>query len=98
MYKRQTEKEWRARTSSSRANEVVGPKPKGRSAADAPGSESSYCIGIWNVRSMNLGKLNVVKQEMARINLDVLGILKWMGIQTIIIATTMGKNPVEEME
>ena len=38
-----------------------------------------YCIGIWNVRSMNQGKLEVVKQEMARVNTDILGIseLKW---------------------
>ena len=38
-----------------------------------------YCIGIWNVRSMNQGKLEVVKQEMARVNVNILGIceLKW---------------------
>ena len=43
-----------------------------------------YCIGTWNVRSMNRGKLEVVKQEMARVNIDILGIseLKW---------TTMGE-------
>ena len=41
-----------------------------------------YCIGTWNVRSMNQGKLNVVKQEMARVNTDILGIseLKWTGM------------------
>ena len=41
-----------------------------------------YCIGTWNVRSMNQGKLEVVKQEMARVNVDILGIieLKWTGI------------------
>ena len=33
-----------------------------------------YCIGTWNVRSMNQGKLEVVKQEMARVNVDILGI------------------------
>ena len=40
-----------------------------------------YCIGTWNVRSMNQGKLEVVKQEMARVNIDILGIseLKWTG-------------------
>ena len=37
-----TEEEWRTRTSSSRANEVVGPKPKGHSAADVPGSERKF--------------------------------------------------------
>ena len=41
-----------------------------------------YCIGIWNVRSMNQGKLEVVKQEMARMGIDILGIgkLKWTGM------------------
>ena len=41
--------------------------------------KEQYCIEIWNVRSMNQGKLKVVKQEMARVNIDILGIseLKW---------------------
>ena len=41
-----------------------------------------YCIGTWNVRSMNQGKLEVIKQEMARVNVDILGIseLKWTGM------------------
>ena len=41
--------------------------------------KEQYCIGTWNVRSMNQGKLEVVKQEMARVNIDSLGIseLKW---------------------
>ena len=41
-----------------------------------------YCIGTWNVRSMNQGKLEVIKQEMARVNTDILGIseLKWTGM------------------
>ena len=41
--------------------------------------KEQYCIGTWNVRSMNHGKLEVVKQEMARVNIDILGIgkLKW---------------------
>ena len=41
-----------------------------------------YCIGTWNVRSMNQGKLEVVKQEMARVNVDILGIseLRWTGM------------------
>ena len=44
--------------------------------------KEQYCIGIWNVRSMNQGKLEVVKQEMARLNIDFLGIseLKWTGM------------------
>ena len=41
--------------------------------------KEQYCIGTWNVRSMNPGKLEVVKQEMARVNVDILGIreVKW---------------------
>ena len=44
--------------------------------------KEQYCIGIWNVRSMNHGKLEVVKQEMARVNVNTLGIseLKWTGM------------------
>ena len=44
--------------------------------------KEQYCIGTWNVRSMNQGKLEVVKQEMARVNIDILGIreLKWTGV------------------
>ena len=53
---------------------------------------------------MNQGKLEVVKQEMSRGNIDILGIskLKWTGMvnltQMTIISTTVGKNPLEEME
>ena len=36
--------------------------------------KEQYCIGTWNVRSMNQGKLEVVRQEMARVNIDILGI------------------------
>ena len=41
--------------------------------------KEQYCIGTWNVRFMNQGKLKVVKQEMAGVNIDILGIneLKW---------------------
>ena len=44
--------------------------------------KEQYCIGTWNVRFMNQGKLEVVKQEMARMNVDILGIseLKWTGM------------------
>ena len=43
--------------------------------------KEQHCIGTWNVRSMNQGKLEVVKQEMARVNIDILEIseLKWTG-------------------
>ena len=55
---------------------------------DASGGESKvrcctqYCIGTWNVSSMNQSKLEVIKQEMVRVNIDILGIseLKWTGI------------------
>ena len=45
-------------------------------------TKEQYCTGTWNVRSMNQGKLEVVKQEMARVNIDILGIseLKWTGM------------------
>ena len=44
--------------------------------------KEQYCIGIWNVRSMNQGKLEVVKQEMTRVNIDILRIseLRWTGL------------------
>ena len=65
------------------------PKQKQYPVVDVTGDRSKvrcykeqYCIGIWNVRSMNQGKLEVVKQEMARVNVDILGIseLKWTGM------------------
>ena len=45
--------------------------------------KEQYCIGTWNVRSMNQGKLEVVKQQMVRGNIDILGIseLKWTGMR-----------------
>ena len=44
--------------------------------------KEQYYIGTWNVRSLNQGKLEVIKQEMARVNVDILGIskLKWIGM------------------
>ena len=44
--------------------------------------KEKYCLGTWNVMSMNQGKMEVVKQEMARVNINTLGIskLKWTGI------------------
>ena len=66
--------------------------------------KKQYCIGTWNVMSMNQGKLEVVKQEMARVNINILGIseLKWTGMvnltQMTIISTTVGKNPLEEIK
>ena len=66
--------------------------------------KEQYCIGTWNVRSMNQGKLEVVKQEMARVNIDILGIseLKWTRMGNCNsddhISTTAARNPSEEME
>ena len=66
--------------------------------------KEQYCIRTWNVRSMNQGKLVVVKQEMARVNVDILGInkLKWTGMGEFNsddhYIYTVGKNPIEEME
>ena len=65
------------------------PKQKQHPVVDVTGDGSKvhfckeqYCIGTWNVRSMNQGKLEVVKQEMARVNVDILGIseVKWTGM------------------
>ena len=44
--------------------------------------QKQYCIGTWNIRTMNQGELDVVKQEMVRLNFNILGIneLKWMGV------------------
>ena len=68
-----TGKERRAVTNSSRKNEAAGPKRKQRCVVDVSGGESKvrcckerYCIGTWNGRSINQGKLDMVKQEMAK--------------------------------
>ena len=96
---------WR---NNSRKNEETEPKVKQCLAVDVTGDGSKvrcckeqYCIGTWNVRTMNQSKLEVVKQEMIRVNINILGIsgLKWMNlIQRTIMSTTVGKNPLEEME
>ena len=81
-----TREEWR---NNSRKNEETEPKQKQHPVADVTSDgnkvrccKEQYCIGTWNVRSMNQGKLEVVKQEMARVNIDILGIseLKWTGM------------------
>ena len=56
--------------------DVIGDRGKVRCCKE------QYCIGTWNVRAMNQGELEVVKQEMARVNVDILGIseLKWAGM------------------
>ena len=66
--------------------------------------KEQYCTGTWTVGFMNQGKLGIVKQEMARLNFDILGIskLKWTGMGEFNsdehISTAVGKNPLEEME
>ena len=81
-----TGEEWR---NNSRKKEEMEPKHKQHPVVDVTGDASKVqcckeqcCIGTWNVRSMNQGKLEVVKQEMARVNIDILGIseLKWTGM------------------
>ena len=78
--------QWR---NNSRKNEGMEPKQKQYPVVDVTGDRSKvqcckeqYCVGTWNVRSMNQGKLEVVIQEMARVNTDILGISeqKWTGM------------------
>ena len=102
--------QWR---NNSRKNEDTAPERKQHPALDVTGDGSKvrfckqqYCIGTWNVRSMNQGKLEVVKQKMASVNIDILGIseflengLEWVNVtQMTIISTTAARNPSEEME
>ena len=87
------------------------PKQKQHPVVDVTGDESKvrcckeqYCIGTWNVRSINEGKLEVVKQEIARVNINILGIseLKCTGMDEFnsdtILSPTVGKHPLKEME
>ena len=78
--------QWRNK---SRKNEGMEPKQKQYPAVDVTGDRSKvqcckeqYSIGTWNVRYMNQGKLELVKQEMVRENVKILGIkkLKWTGM------------------
>ena len=78
--------QWR---NNSRKNEETEPKQKQCPVVDGTGDgnkvqccNEQYCIGTWNVRSMNQGKLEVVKQDIARVKINILGIseLKWTGM------------------
>ena len=78
--------QWR---NNSRKNEAMVPRQKQYPVVDVTGNRSKvlcckeqYYIGTWNVMSMNQGKLEVVKQEMTRVNIDILGIskLRWTGM------------------
>ena len=73
----------------SRKNEGMEPKQKQYPVVDVTGDrgkvtccKEQYCTGTWNVRSMNQGKLEVIKQEMARVNVNILEVskLKWTGM------------------
>ena len=77
---------WR---NNSRKNEGIERKQKQYPVVDVTGDrrkvqcyKDQYSIGTWNVKSMNQGKLEVVKQEMSRVNINILGIseLKWTGM------------------
>ena len=81
-----TGEQWR---NNPRKNEGMELKQKQHPVVDETGDRSKvwclkeqYCIETWNVRSMNQGKLEVVKQEMTRVNIDILGIseLRWTGM------------------
>ena len=100
--------QWR---NNSRKNEGMEPKQKQHSVVDVNGDRSKvrcckeqYCIGTWNVRSMNQGQLEVVKQEMAKVNVDILGIneVKWTGMGDFNsddhYIYYCGRNSLEEME
>ena len=102
-----TRNQWR---NNSRKNEGMEPKQKQYPTLDVTEDrckvtccKEQCCIGTWNVRSMNLGKLEVVKQEMARVNVDIWGISKlkwteWVNLTQMTIISTVGRNPSEEME
>ena len=99
--------QWRTR---SRKNEETEPKQKQHPVVDVTGDGSKvqcckeqYCVGTWSVRSMNQGKLEVVKQEMARVNVNILGIseLEWTRMGEFNsddhYIYSVGKNPLVEM-
>ena len=78
---------WRRVENNSRKNEDMEPNQKQHSVVNVTGDGSKaqcckeqYCIGTWNVRFRSQGKLEVAKQEMARVKIDILGIteLKWI--------------------
>ena len=104
--------QWR---SNSRKNEGMEPKQKQYPVVDMTGDRSKvqcckeqYCIGTWNVKSMNQGKLEVVKlpmaRVMARVNIDILGIskLRWTGMGDFNsddhYIYYCGQEPLEQME
>ena len=107
-----TGEEQRAIINNSIKKEAAGLKQKWHPVVDVYGGKSKVwcykeqcCMRTWNVRSMNQGKLDVVKQEMEKLNINILGISElqngqeWENlIQMTIVSTTVGKNPIEEIE
>ena len=76
-------------TNISRKNEAAGLKLEWHSVSNVSGGKSKiqcckeqYCMGTWNVKSLNKSKLDVAKQEMAKVNINILGIseVKWTGM------------------
>ena len=95
-----TGEEWR---NSSRKNEEMEPKLKQHPVVDVTGDGSKvqfckeqYCIGTWNVRSMNQGKLEVVKEEMARMNRNILGNIELQrtGISSVQFSSVAQSCPI----
>ena len=102
-----TWEEWR---NNSRKDEEMEPKQQQHPVVDVIGDgikvwccKEQYCIRTWNVRSMNQDELEMVKQEMVKVN-NILRISELNGLECVnltqmtIISTTVGKNPLEEME
>ena len=100
--------QWR---NNSRKNEGMEPKQKQFPVVDGTGDrrkvhccKEQYCTRNWNVRSLSQGKLEVAKQEMVRVNIDILGIseLRWTGMGEFNsddhYIYYCSRNPLEEME
>ena len=100
--------QWR---NNSRKNEGTEPKQKHYPAVDVTGDRSKvqyckeqYCTGTWNVRSMNQDKLEVVKQEIERVNINILGFseLRWTGMGEFNsddhYIYYCGRTPLEDMK
>ena len=103
-----TGEQWK---NNSRKNDGMEPKQRQPPIVDGTGEGSKirccreqYCIGTWIVRPMNQGKFEVVKQEMKRVKIDILGIskLRWTGVGEFNsddqMSTMVGRNPFEEMD
>ena len=103
-----TGEQWR---NNSRKNEETESNQKEHPVVDVTDDGSKvrfykeqYSIGTWDVRSMKQGKLEVVKQDMARVNADILGLSKLNELERVnltpmtIMSTTVSKNPFDKIE